>query len=241
MPVHLYGHPADMTGLQAVADKHGLQVFEDAAQAHGASLDGTPVGAFGTFAMFSLYPTKNMTSGEGGMVSVATRRDRAPDAALPQPGHAAAVRERGRRLQQPDDRHPRRHRPRPADQGRRLDQAAPGERRVPLGQPRGCRRPRRSPRAQCTSTTSTPSACPRTATASPPRCARSTTSGRACSTRCPTTGWRRSRSAVDLPETERAARRVPVAAGAPVAVSESDLERIVDRRQRPREGGCLTG
>lgn len=72
MPVHLYGHPAKMDRLMAVADRHGLQVFEDAAQAHGASLGGTPVGAFGTFAMFSLYPTKNMTSGEGGMVSVAT-------------------------------------------------------------------------------------------------------------------------------------------------------------------------
>lgn len=72
MPVHLYGHPADMPALQAVADRHGLQVFEDAAQAHGASLHGTPVGAFGSFGMFSLYPTKNMTSGEGGMVSVAT-------------------------------------------------------------------------------------------------------------------------------------------------------------------------
>ena len=69
MPVHLYGHPADMPALQAIADKHGLKIFEDAAQAHGASLNGTPVGAFGTFAMFSLYPTKNMTSGEGGMVS----------------------------------------------------------------------------------------------------------------------------------------------------------------------------
>ena len=71
MPVHLYGHPADMAALDAVATKHGLAVFEDAAQAHGASIDGTPVGSFGTFAMFSLYPTKNMTSGEGGMVSVA--------------------------------------------------------------------------------------------------------------------------------------------------------------------------
>ena len=70
MPVHLYGHPANMHALQAVADRHGLKIFEDAAQAHGASLCGTPVGAFGTFAMFSLYPTKNMTSGEGGMVSV---------------------------------------------------------------------------------------------------------------------------------------------------------------------------
>ena len=72
MPVHLYGHPADMAGLQAIADTHGLQIFEDAAQAHGASRGGTPVGAFGAFAMFSLYPTKNMTSGEGGMVSVAS-------------------------------------------------------------------------------------------------------------------------------------------------------------------------
>jgi perosamine synthetase len=69
--VHLYGHPAKMKQIMAIADEHGLQVYEDAAQAHGASLDGTPVGAFGTFAMFSLYPTKNMTSGEGGMVSIA--------------------------------------------------------------------------------------------------------------------------------------------------------------------------
>jgi dTDP-4-amino-4,6-dideoxygalactose transaminase len=71
MPVHLYGHPAKMDRIMAIAEKHGLQVFEDAAQAHGAKLGGTPVGAFGAFAMFSLYPTKNMTSGEGGMVSVA--------------------------------------------------------------------------------------------------------------------------------------------------------------------------
>ncbi|MDN5794457.1 MAG: DegT/DnrJ/EryC1/StrS family aminotransferase [Intrasporangium sp.] len=72
MPVHLYGHPAKMDAIMAIADKHGIQVFEDAAQAHGATLHGTPVGAFGTFAMFSLYPTKNMTSGEGGMVSTST-------------------------------------------------------------------------------------------------------------------------------------------------------------------------
>ncbi|MEE6273021.1 DegT/DnrJ/EryC1/StrS family aminotransferase [Georgenia sp. MJ206] len=72
MPVHLYGHPADMPALQAVADRHGVKVFEDAAQAHGASLRGRKVGSFGDFAMFSLYPTKNMTSGEGGMVACAS-------------------------------------------------------------------------------------------------------------------------------------------------------------------------
>ena len=71
MPVHLYGHPADMTALGRLAEERGLAVFEDAAQAHGASLHGRPVGTFGTFAMFSLYPTKNMTSGEGGMIATA--------------------------------------------------------------------------------------------------------------------------------------------------------------------------
>ncbi len=72
LPVHLYGHPANMPALAELAEHHGLRLFEDAAQAHGASLAGTPVGSFGDFAMFSLYPTKNMTAGEGGMVSVAS-------------------------------------------------------------------------------------------------------------------------------------------------------------------------
>jgi dTDP-4-amino-4,6-dideoxygalactose transaminase len=68
MPVHLYGHPAAMVELRQVAAAHDLQVLEDAAQAHAASLDGTPAGAWGDAAAFSFYPTKNMTSGEGGMV-----------------------------------------------------------------------------------------------------------------------------------------------------------------------------
>ncbi len=71
MPVHLFGHPADLTALGEVAERHGVMLFEDAAQAHGATWHGASVGSFGTFAMFSLYPTKNMTSGEGGMVSCA--------------------------------------------------------------------------------------------------------------------------------------------------------------------------
>jgi dTDP-4-amino-4,6-dideoxygalactose transaminase len=69
MPVHLYGHPFDVHAIGALASKHGIKVFEDAAQAHGAAVNGQRVGTFGDFAMFSLYPTKNMTSGEGGMVS----------------------------------------------------------------------------------------------------------------------------------------------------------------------------
>jgi perosamine synthetase len=78
MPVHLYGHPANMPALQAIADEHGLAIYEDAAQAHGASLAGRKVGTYGEFAMFSLYPTKNMTSGEGGMISTGDAdRDRA--------------------------------------------------------------------------------------------------------------------------------------------------------------------
>ncbi len=58
MPVHLYGHPADMTRLGAVADRHALAVYEDAAQAHGAGWNGRLAGTFGTFGLFSLYPTK---------------------------------------------------------------------------------------------------------------------------------------------------------------------------------------
>jgi perosamine synthetase len=69
MPVHLYGHPADLRAIAAIAEKHDLMVFEDAAQAHLASVDGVPVGAWGLAASFSFYPTKNMTAGEGGMVT----------------------------------------------------------------------------------------------------------------------------------------------------------------------------
>ena len=69
MPVHLYGHPADMAAFDELAATHGLAIFEDACQAHGATLGGQKVGTFGIFGAFSLYPTKNMTSGEGGMVT----------------------------------------------------------------------------------------------------------------------------------------------------------------------------
>jgi perosamine synthetase len=71
MPVHLYGHPAAMVRICELARQHGLAVFEDAAQAHLAELSGIPVGCHGSFGAFSFYPTKNMTTGEGGMVVTA--------------------------------------------------------------------------------------------------------------------------------------------------------------------------
>jgi dTDP-4-amino-4,6-dideoxygalactose transaminase len=68
MPVHLYGHPCDMEALLPIAEAHKLVIIEDACQAHAATIHGMPVGGFGT-GCFSFYATKNMTTGEGGMVT----------------------------------------------------------------------------------------------------------------------------------------------------------------------------
>ena len=65
--VHLYGLPANMTEICKIANKYGLLIIEDAAQAHLAAIDNKMVGTFGDAAAFSFYPTKNMTTGEGGM------------------------------------------------------------------------------------------------------------------------------------------------------------------------------
>ncbi|MCS7172626.1 MAG: DegT/DnrJ/EryC1/StrS family aminotransferase [Armatimonadetes bacterium] len=66
--VHLYGLPARMDALCDLARRYGLLLIEDAAQAHGAAFRGRRVGAFGDAAIFSFYPTKNITTGEGGMI-----------------------------------------------------------------------------------------------------------------------------------------------------------------------------
>lgn len=70
LPVHLYGHPADMDSILDVARKHGVAVVEDAAQAHGAEYKGKRAGGLADVGCFSFYPTKNLgTFGEGGMVT----------------------------------------------------------------------------------------------------------------------------------------------------------------------------
>lgn len=66
--VHLYGLPAPMDELREIADEHDVPLLEDAAQAHGAELNGRRVGTLGDAACFSFYPTKNATTGEGGMI-----------------------------------------------------------------------------------------------------------------------------------------------------------------------------
>ncbi len=68
LPVHLYGYVCDMDALQAIADRHGLKIIEDACQAVGATYHGRAAGSFGT-GCFSLYATKNVMSGEGGMIT----------------------------------------------------------------------------------------------------------------------------------------------------------------------------
>jgi perosamine synthetase len=69
IPVHLYGHPADMDKIKKIAKKYSLFVLEDAAQAHGAKYKNQPIGSFGDAACFSFYPSKNLTvCGDGGIV-----------------------------------------------------------------------------------------------------------------------------------------------------------------------------
>ena len=67
MVVHIYGLPVDMDPVIAIARKHGLKIIEDAAQMHGQTYKGRPCGGFGDISVFSFYPNKHITAGEGGM------------------------------------------------------------------------------------------------------------------------------------------------------------------------------
>lgn len=68
VPVHLHGSPADLPGVTALARRHGLAIVQDACQAVGATVAGRPLGGYGT-AVYSFYATKNLTTGEGGMIT----------------------------------------------------------------------------------------------------------------------------------------------------------------------------
>jgi len=74
MPVHIYGHPADMDPLLALAEGHGLTVIEDAAEAHGAEYKHRKCGGLGHISVFSFYANKLITTGEGGMVLTQSAR-----------------------------------------------------------------------------------------------------------------------------------------------------------------------
>jgi len=67
--VHLYGHPAELDAIREIAEDRGISLIEDACQAHGATYHGKKAGSIGDAGCFSFYPTKNMTSGEGGMIT----------------------------------------------------------------------------------------------------------------------------------------------------------------------------
>ena len=72
--VHLFGQPCELRALQQICADHRLTLIEDCAQAHGADYEGKKVGSFGTIGCFSFYPTKNMTTGEGGMITTTSGR-----------------------------------------------------------------------------------------------------------------------------------------------------------------------
>jgi perosamine synthetase len=70
LAVHIFGYPAELAGLETIAERHGLALLEDACQALGARYGGRPIGSFGHPAVFAFYPNKQMTTGEGGAVAV---------------------------------------------------------------------------------------------------------------------------------------------------------------------------
>ena len=75
LPVHIFGYPAELAELEAIAARHGLAIVEDACEALGSAYRGRPVGSSGQPAVFAFYPNKQMTTGEGGAVAVASEQE----------------------------------------------------------------------------------------------------------------------------------------------------------------------
>jgi perosamine synthetase len=75
LPVHIFGYPAELAELEAIAERQGLAVVEDACEALGAEYRGRPIGSSGRPAVFAFYPNKQMTTGEGGAVAVASEEE----------------------------------------------------------------------------------------------------------------------------------------------------------------------
>jgi len=73
-PVHLFGNAADMDALSDLAEDHNLMIINDSAQAHGTTINGKDIGSFDTLNCYSFYPTKSMTTGEGGMVTTNSKK-----------------------------------------------------------------------------------------------------------------------------------------------------------------------
>ena len=233
MPVHLYGLPADMR--RDLRARRPARTGRGRGRRPGARRRGRrhAGGRLGTAGCFSFYPTKNMHSLEGGMVTTADAGAGPDAAAAAQPGHGAAVRQRDRRRQHADDRRGRRGRPRAAAPAGRLDRAAPGQRRAPRRRAHAASPRRRWPTALGTSTTSTPSGSAATAT---PRRRNSTERGHRQRRLLPdadppaqarTSPRRQPDRAGTCPETERAAAEVLSLPVHP-SLTEDELQRVVD-------------
>ena len=104
LPVHIFGYPCEIDRINAIAARHGLAVIEDAAEAVGALARGRRVGTHGNPAIFAFYPNKQITTGEGGMVTTGRRRRPGGTAVAHEPGpggHGPVARARPARLQLP--------------------------------------------------------------------------------------------------------------------------------------------
>ena len=130
--VDIYGYPCELDELRAICDRHGLALIQDACEALGARYKGEPVGSQGPSAVFAFYPNKQITTGEGGMVTTHSEEEHRAPRQPPEPGtrgRRRVARARAARVQLPDRRHPRRDRDRAAREASRDPRASGAPRR----------------------------------------------------------------------------------------------------------------